>query len=187
MRTTPRRHHILLGQQLLGPARQRHNPVQLGACESHRLRRVSRCFKSFKTNALLSNTYNNKRNKTMTNQENVSSLESAWDHGYKRGVEDQKKKTKKVKKCLRKERQRTEKLEKSITDANLQIPDRNQKYWRKIFCDLKSFFSRRWRSMLTVFLITLILASFAISRWPHYHNEDLHSHWRNPLVVIAYD
>ena len=123
----------------------------------------------------------------MTNQGNVSSSESAWDHGYKRGKEDQKKKTRRIKKCLRKERQWTEKLEKSITDANLSIPDRNQKFLWKICCEIKSFFSRRWRSMLTVVLITLTLALVAIALWPHYHDGDLQliPHWHNPFKVLA--
>ena len=119
----------------------------------------------------------------MTNQGNVSSPESAWDHGYKRGKEYRKRKMKKVKKCLHKEQQKTEKLEDALKKAGLPLPD---PYLGKL-ARIGSFFARRWRSMLTVVLITLTLALLAIALWPHYHDGDLQltPHWHNPFKVLA--
>ena len=119
----------------------------------------------------------------MTNQENPSPLQVAQQEGFDLGKRTQKRKLKRIKKCLYKEQQKTEKLEDALKKAGLPLPDP----YLGILARIRSFFARRWRSMLTVFLITLTLASLATSCWPHYHNEDLHSHWRNPLVVIAYD
>ena len=118
----------------------------------------------------------------MTNQGNVSTPQNDWQHGYNRGVEDQKKKTKKVKKCLRKERQRTEKLEDALKKAGLPLPD---PYLGKL-ARIGSFFARRWRSMLTVVLITLTLALLAIAFWPHDHDGNLRlkPHWHDPFKVL---
>ena len=171
MRAPPRRHHIMLGQQLLRPARRRHHPRQLDTRESHRLRRLSR---SFRTNDLLSNTHNKERNKTMTNQGNVSSPESAWGHGFQKGKEHWGRQ-------LQSERLWSERLERFISKNGLELPDRDL----GILARIGSFFARRWRSMLTVVLITLTLALLAIALWPHFHDGDLHLHWRNPFEALA--
>ena len=117
----------------------------------------------------------------MTNQENPSPLQVAQKEAYDLGVRTQKRKLKRIKKCLYKEQQWTEKLENALKRAGLPLPD---PYPGKL-ARILSFFARRWRSMLTVVLITLTLALIAIAFWPHYHNEDLHSHWRNPFEVLA--
>jgi len=122
----------------------------------------------------------------MTNQGNVSSPESAWDHGYKRGKEDRKRKTKKVKKCLHKAQQRTQELANALENAGLPVPDRDQKIWKELRCRIKSYFRRHWPGMLVVFLATLGFALLLISLWPHFHDGNLHWHWRNPFEAIAY-
>ena len=119
----------------------------------------------------------------MTNQENPSPLQVAQQEAYDLGVRTQKRKLKRIKKCLCKERQRTEKLEDALKKAGLPLPD---PYLGKL-ARIGSFFARRWRSMLTVFLATLGLALLAIALWPHYHDGDLNWdwHWHNPFNVLA--
>ena len=136
---------------------------------------MSRFFKSFRTNDLLSNTHNNERNKTMTNQQNPSSPESSWSHGYKRGKEDRDRR-------LRNELLWTERLESFISKSGLELPDRDL----GILDRIRSFFARRWRSMITVAVILIIIAALsAISIWPHEHDDGWHQHFRNPLVVLT--
>ena len=165
LRAPPRRHHILLGRQLPRAARQRHNPGQLDACASCRLRRLSH---SFITNALLSNTHTNKRNKIMTNQGNVSPTEIAQ-------------KLEEANELLHSERRWTAKLEKSLTDNGLPLPDRDRKSWRTFWRWFKSLIRRHWRCIL----VMLLLALLAIALWPHYDDGNLHWHWRDPFEALA--
>ena len=122
----------------------------------------------------------------MTNQGNVSTPQNDWQHGYNRGVEDQKKKTKKVKKCLRKEQQRIKQLEDALTNAGLPVPDRDKRIRQNLGSRIKFHFKRHWLSVIAVFLATLGLALLVIALWPHYHDTNLHWHWRNPFEAIAY-
>lgn len=123
----------------------------------------------------------------MTNQENVSAPENAWQHGYRRGVEDQKRKTEKVKKCLHKEQQRIKQLETALDDAGLPLPDRDKKIRQNFWSGIKFHLKRHWLSVLLVFLATLGLALLAIAFWPHFHNENLNwrPHWHNPFDVLV--
>ena len=117
----------------------------------------------------------------MTNQENASTPQTACDHAYKQGLEEQKRKLEKTEELLRGERRRTAKLEKSLTDAGLPLPDRERKSWRTFWRWFKSLIRKHWRCIL----VMLLLALLAIALWPHYHDGNLHLHWRDPFEALA--
>ena len=123
----------------------------------------------------------------MTNQENPSPLQVAQKEAYDLGVRTQKRKLKRIKKCLYKEQQWTEKLENALNDAGLKLPDRDKEIRQNFWSRTKFLFKRHWLSVIAVFLATLGLALVAIALWPHYHGGDLQliPHWHNPFKVLV--
>ena len=122
----------------------------------------------------------------MTNQENPSPLQVAQQEGFDLGVRTQKRKLKRIKKCLHKEQQRIKQLETTLTNAGLPLPDRDKKIRQNPGSRIKFHLKRHWLSVLVVSLIALGLALVAIAFWPHYHNGDLHliPHWHDPFKVL---
>ena len=111
----------------------------------------------------------------MTNQGNVSSPESAWGHGFQKGKEH-------VGRQLQSERLWSERLESFISKNGLELPERDL----GILARIRSFFARRWRSMITVAVISIVIATlFAMSIWPHEHDDGYHQHFRNPIGVLT--
>ena len=123
----------------------------------------------------------------MTNQDNPSPLQVAQKEGYDLGVRTQKRKLKRIKKCLHKEQQRIKQLETTLTNEGLKLPDRDKKIRQNFWSGIKFHLKRHWLSVLVVFLATLGLALLAIAFWPHFHNENLNwiPHWHNPFDVLV--